>query len=127
MRSSSEDLKAITTSKTDDDLYDVLFVHPQDYTPDAIKAAEEEFRHRNLNAPTSSSVVTVRKMEEAHLDWSLKILSFFISTAAFGIPVILAWRHFADKGERRKAHEWAQWAFFGFAFYLALFVIMRII
>lgn len=59
MGNSSEDLKETMRSKTDEELYLLLRVHSQDYTPEAIKAASEEFTHRQLDGPTMNRIVAV--------------------------------------------------------------------
>jgi hypothetical protein len=124
VRLSSENLKEMMSGKTDQELYDILHAHSQDYTPEAIEVAKEEFHHRQLDATTISTVATAvekaREKEDAHLSNPLRVLAFIISTVGFFIPVLLANRHFVEKGERRKAQEWARWAIYGFVFYFAL-------
>lgn len=128
---SSENLKDIMGGKTDEELYDILFSHSQDYTQAAVEAARVEFSHRQLDAPTLSSieeiVEKVRENEEAPLSWSLRILAFFVSSAFVFIPVILAHRHFVEKGEKRKASDWAKWATYGFVFYCVLGLLIRVL
>jgi hypothetical protein len=119
------------SSKSDEDLYDILFIHSQDYTRDTIEAAGEEFRRRNLDAPAHSDVVAdikkVRETEEAHLSQTDKALAFVFSTVFVGVPALLAHRHFIEKGEKTKAREWAKWALFGFLFYCVLGVLIRVL
>lgn len=114
-------------NKTDEALYDVLHGHPDDYTADAIEAAKQEFASRNLTAPTLSTLGSVvegqKQVEDAPLEWPLRILAFFISTLFLGIPVLLAHRHYVEKGARRKAREWARWGLFGFLFYFVVSVL----
>jgi hypothetical protein len=113
MSTSVDDLKKVMANKTDEELYDVLHGHPDDYTADAVEAAKQEFASRNLNAPTLSTLGSVvegqKQVEEAPLEWPLRIIAFFVSTLALGIPVLLAHRHYVEKGARRKAREWARW------------------
>jgi hypothetical protein len=123
------ELKKAMSDKTDEELYDIL-AHSKDYTEDANEIANEEFRSRKLDAATLSSLGTgmveeQRQREEAPLSWILSMVAFFFSTLFFGIPVILAHRYFVERGARRKAREWKQWALFGFFFYVALFVLRR--
>jgi hypothetical protein len=130
MSTSVEELKRIMANKTDEELYDVLHGHSNDYTVEAVEIARQEFSSRNLDAPTVSSLRAAvegqKKMEGTPLGWPLRILAFFISTLAFGIPVILAHRHYVEKGTRRKAREWGRWALFGLIFYVAVLVLWRI-
>jgi hypothetical protein len=127
MSLTAEDLKRVMANKTDEELYDVLYGHPGDYTPDAVEAAKLEFGSRNVDVPTLSTLesdVEVRKqVEEAPLGWGYRIIAFFISTIFFGVPVILAHRRYVEKGARRKAREWARWGLFGFFFYFAMLVL----
>lgn len=131
MSTSVDDLKKVMANKTDEELYDVLHCHPADYTPDAVEAASQEFASRNLTAPALNRLSTMvegqKTVEEAPLEWRLKIVAFFISTLALGIPVIVAHRHYVEKGARRKAREWARWGLFGFIFYLTLSVLLFIL
>ena len=124
---SVDDLKKVMANKTDEELYDVLHGHPDDFTADAIEAAKEEFTSRDLTAQMlsnfSTAVEAQQRVEDAPLEWPLRIVAFFISTVAFGIPVILAHRHYVEKGARRKAREWARCGLFGFFFYFVMSVL----
>jgi hypothetical protein len=127
MTTSVDDLKKVMSNKTDEQLYDVLHGHPEDYTSDALEAAKQEFVSRNLSAPILTSLSTAvegqKRAEEAPLGWSLRILAFFTSTVFLGIPVLLAHRHYVEKGARRKARDWGRWALFGFLFYFVASVL----
>ena len=127
MSTSVDDLKRAMATKTDEELYDLLNGHPNDYTADAIDAAKWEFASRKFAVPVLSTlsiaVEAQKRVEEAPLEWPLRILAFFISTVALGIPVIVAHRHYVEKGARRKAHEWARWGLFGFLFYFAVSIL----
>jgi len=122
-----DDLKRVMANKTDMELYDVLHGHTDDFTADAIEAAKQEFASRNLETPVLSSLSTAveekKRVEEAPLEWPLRILSFFISTVFLGIPVLLAHRHYVENGARRKAREWARWGLFGFLFYFVVSIL----
>ena len=82
MSTSVDDLRKVMANKTDAELYDVLHGHPDDYTADAVEAAKQEFASRNPAAPTLNSLSTAvegqRRVEEAPLEWPLKILAFFV-------------------------------------------------
>jgi len=130
MRLSRKELKKTISNKTDNELYDILHVHSRDYSPEAIEVARDEFLVRKVDTPTLESLGSageaMRTREEAPLEWSLRIIAFFFSTAFLGIPVLLAYRHYIEHGSRRKAREWGRWGLFGFAFYLALSIITYI-
>jgi hypothetical protein len=99
-----------------------LHGHPDDYTADAIEAAKQEFASRNPAAPMLSNLSTAveaqKRVEETPWRWPLRVVAFIISTMGLGIPVLLARRHYVEKGARRKAREWARWGLFGFLFYI---------
>ena len=75
----------------------------------------------------AATVGRAREREDAQLGWGLRIVAFFVSSAIVFIPVILAHRHFVEKGEMRKAREWTRWAIYGFLFYCALGVLSRVL
>lgn len=126
MSISVRDMKRVMADKSDEELYAVLHGHPENYTADALEAAKQEFASRNLTAPAmttlNSAAEEQKRVEGEPLKWPLRILAFFISTVFFGVPVLIAHRYYVEKGARRKAREWARWAFFGFLFYFTLFV-----
>lgn len=57
MKNSAEDLRETMRAKTNEELYLILRVHSKDYTPEAIKAASEEFSHRQLDEPTMNWIM----------------------------------------------------------------------
>lgn len=128
---SAEDLKRVMANKSDEELYDVLYGHSGDYTPDAVEIAKLEFSSRHLDEPVLKTISTAvegrKQVEEASLEWPYRMLAFFVSTALLGIPVLLAHRHYVEKGARRKAREWARWAIYGFIFYVVLGVLNSIV
>lgn len=131
MRPTSEGFTELMSSKTDEELYDILFIHSQDYTRDATESAGAEFRRRNSETPPPSSVAAdvekVRAREEAHLSRTHKAVAFVFSTVFVGVPVFLAHRHFVEKGEKTKAREWVKWAWIGCLFYIVLGIFTRML
>jgi hypothetical protein len=128
MKLSSEELKQAILSKTNEQLYDVLHVHSADYTPEALEIAKSEFLARGMDADTltqlSSAADVLQRhkqvQEEAPLEGYLKVIAFFFSTLFFGLPMLLAFRHYAERGARRKTREWGRWAIAGFFFYFLM-------
>jgi hypothetical protein len=51
MRRSDNEVKQARSEKSDEELYDMLYVRPNDYADDAIEIATQEFAIRNLDAP----------------------------------------------------------------------------
>jgi len=131
VRYAPENLQENMSGKTDEELYDILYTHSQDFTADTIEAAKAEFSHRQLDATKLSSIAaaveTVREKKNAHLTWPLRIVAFLVSSAILFIPAILAHRHYVEKGETCKAREWARWAIYGFVFYCLLGVLSRVL
>jgi hypothetical protein len=121
---SREELKKAMSSKSYEDLYDISYVHPQDYTSFAVEIAREQVRGRNLDSPElgilASAAEEQRRQEQAHLQWPLRISAFFLTTIGLGIPLILAYRHFVTRGAKCKAREWKQWSLLGFGFYISM-------
>jgi hypothetical protein len=119
------------TNKTDEELYDILYVHSGDYTAAALESAREEFAGRKLDAPTlnnfGAAAERLRSVEASHLSWPLRIFAFLFSTWGFGIPAVLAHRHYVEQGARLKAREFGRWALLGFTFYLVFFIITTIL
>jgi hypothetical protein len=93
--STSVDLKRVMANKTDEELYDVLHGHSDDYTGDAIDAAKQEFASRNLTAPTlstlSAAVEAQKRGDEAPLvsyaNSPRRIGAFWPVSAAFILAI----------------------------------------
>jgi hypothetical protein len=71
VRYSPENLQGIMSGKTDEELYDILYTHSQNFTTDTIEAARAEFSQRHLDETKLSSIAaaaeTVREKENVHL------------------------------------------------------------
>ena len=124
MKLSNEELKEAISKKSDEELYDILYVHRSDYTTETIELAREQFRAREIKEPMLADFADAGsraiEQEDAPLNWPLKMCAFLFSTVFLGIPAMLAHRRYIDAGNKRKAREWARWALFGLAFYLTL-------
>ena len=77
VRISSEELLQIMQAKTDEDLYLLLRVYSKDYTPEAIKAANEEFSHRKLDEPTMSRIMAAadKPLEETKVICDTEVIT----------------------------------------------------
>jgi hypothetical protein len=67
MKLLSEELKRAILSKTNEELYDVVYVHSTDYTPEALEIAKREFIARGVDAHTLtqlSSAADLRQEQE---------------------------------------------------------------
>lgn len=105
---------------------------PDEHRPEAAENTKPEYAFRGQSGHTLSALSAAfeaqRRAEqqatESPLEWPLRIVAFFTSTVLLGIPVLLARRHYLGRGAGRKAREWARWGLFGFAFYVAVSVLI---
>src|SRR5258708_7818583 len=104
MKLSSKDLKHTISNKSDQEIYDILFVHRSEYTAEVIEMAREQFRARRMAGRSLDELVDAGEMvlerEDAPLKWPLRLIAFFFSTVFFGIPVMLAHRHYVERGDK---------------------------
>lgn len=63
MQPSSAALQETMRVKTDEELYLILHVHSQDYTPDALRAASDEFGRRKLDETTTGRIKAAAERE----------------------------------------------------------------
>jgi hypothetical protein len=123
-------LEQTIAGKSDGELYDIAFIHSDDYGAPAVEIAKEEVRRRSLDNPLLSRLAIAfdeeLKREQARLGWPLRTVAFFITTMGLGIPAMIAYRRFVNEGYRRKAHEWIEWGFFGFVFYATLLCALNV-
>lgn len=121
---SREELHEAMSRKSYEELCEISYVHPQDYTSLAVEIAREQVRGRNLDIPglgiLASAAEEQRRREQAHLQWPLRISAFFLTTIGIGIPLIWVYRHFVTRGAKCKAREWKQWSLLGFGFYISM-------
>ncbi len=97
--------------KTDAELYDII-AHKGDYLPEALEAAAEELRKRNLPAERLTQLRTAVEEQDAQtearaqepLSWPMRILIPFTFCLG-GLGVLLVWYYFYSQGYKRKARE----------------------
>ena len=87
---------------------------------------------RRFSAMQLSSAADVlqkheQAQEQAPLDGYLKAVAFFFSTLFIGIPVLLAYNYYVQRGARRKASEWIRWAAGGFFFFYLVPILLALI
>jgi hypothetical protein len=103
--------------KTDIDLYDML-ARADDYLPEALAAAKEELRKRNLPPEHTARLQIIVESEKAEqrakaeipLSWPMRILVFFLCA---GLVTILLAVYYDSKGFKRKARDC--WVMMGFS------------
>ncbi len=130
MSAAYRDLLESMPNRSDAELYDILYGHRDEYTEDAIRAAEEEFRRRELPPSVvrnlECAAAARRQEEDAPLPWHLRLFAFFGCTSLAGIPAIIAHRRYVEQGARRKAREFARWSLYGLGFYAAVIAILAL-
>ena len=119
----------VMSSKSDSQLMAILTRERDQFQPEALMAAEDELRKRNLsiahveNIKRENDIKSEKDADkaEAPLEIGCKILGFFIPGL---IPVIFSGTFKAD-GYSRKARELGRWTAYGFAFYMGLVIIVK--
>lgn len=95
--------------RTDEELYGML-AHPDDYRPEALEAAKEELRKRNLAPVRTAQLEAVAQSQKTvedtkanqPLGWPMRILVFMVS---FGILGVILALFYESKGYKRKASQ----------------------
>ncbi|MGH9478505.1 MAG: hypothetical protein ACRD1A_04690 [Terriglobales bacterium] len=104
---------------SDGQIIDGLFFSPGDYTDEWLGLAKAEFSVRGLAEPTAEAIVQANAQEQKPLSLGLRSVAFIFSPVFLGIPVLLAYRHYIERGEFRKSREWGRYALVGLAFWIA--------
>jgi hypothetical protein len=132
-----DDLERSIAARSDEELYEMLIAHREDWTPEALGLAEQEWKRRDL-APDKldeirhSQEIKVREKEgRAHLPLSARQkLLFFIFNFAFSlgiVQIIIANLVFRSRGYEKKFVDSIIWMVYGFIAFLAAFWIPRLI
>jgi len=95
--------------RSDGQLYDML-AHPDDYQPEALEAAQEELRKRNLAPERAQQFEAAAQSQKAvedtkaiqPLGWPMRILIFMGCSGILGAPWAL---FYESKGYTRKASQ----------------------
>ncbi len=109
MQSLPRDFWEQLQSRSDQDLYEML-ANEADYLPEAIAAAREELRKRNLTLEQVTQLQAVAQLEQAsqkakadeHLGWPMRILIFFLCAGLLGAVLAV---YYESKGYKTKAKE----------------------
>jgi len=121
----------IMAQRTDAELLKILKEQRDDYQPDAVLAAEIEFKKRNLSEDqikTATKEIEIDK--KIVLDKANKKLGGGWKTFAFifpGLLLIIFSGTFKADGYDRKARELVKWTLFGLAFYFGLALLIIIL
>jgi hypothetical protein len=117
----------IMEQRTDSELMEILTKDRDEYQPEALKAAEAELEKRKLTVDQIESAKQKVKTKEQSikdkanmpLGIGWKLLTFFIP----GILNFLIARTLKTEGYDRKWKEAWHWTFYGFGFYIGLFLL----
>jgi hypothetical protein len=116
----------IMEQRTDSELMEILTKDRDEYQPEALIAAETELERRKLSVGQfETAKQEIREKEQSIKDkanmplgigW--KLLTFLVP----GIPNFLIARTLKAEGYDRKWKEAWHWTFYGFGFYIGLFL-----
>jgi hypothetical protein len=109
--------------KTDIDLVEIIFYKKENYTNEALIAAENELQNRNLEVTIINSFKDKLAIKDTieqrkatlKLAWGWKLACFFLP-GLFTIIVIL---YYNNKGYEKSSTEAINWTCFGILFYLS--------
>ena len=119
------------SKRTNSELLKILNEQRNDYQPEAITAAEEEFSKRNLSQVqvtfAKQELETKKQFDEKRANEPLGV-GWKILTAIFpGIIQIIFSGTFKADGYDRKAKELVKWTLYGIGAYIALIIILSIL
>lgn len=122
------DFKTEMTKRTDEELIKLLTADKENYLPEALAAAVEEFEQRNLSPEKLSSItkevtrkkeIEDKKMNEP-LDVGIKVITFLLPL----ILTLVLSGYYKSGGYDRKARELVKWTMYGFGFYLGIILLV---
>jgi len=133
----STELERRIGSRTDEDLYEMLYVHREDWTPEALAIAEREWNRRALTPERVAIVQSVgserKQQREGVKDEPLStnaMVLFFVFNFACGLgllQLLMADSFYRSNGYERKFSDAVKSMAYGFAFYLAVALILRLL
>jgi len=126
--SSKTDFSEKMRQRSDADLVDIVTRLREDYQPEAVLAAEEELKSRDLPAEQIEALQEAANSTQEALDekaneplegfW--RVLCFLIPG---GINLVLSFIFKAQGYDRKFTEAW-KWTFYGFGFYIAVGLLM---
>jgi hypothetical protein len=113
---------------SDEELIRIITVNRGQYTPEAVTAADNEFKKRRLAVEMFDELKTTYEEEQAIAEEKANMpLEPVMKVIAFLFAAVIFWfvgRLYAVDGYERKATEFRKWALFGFLFYVVIAVIV---
>jgi hypothetical protein len=123
----NEELERQMRSRSDDQLYEMLYIHREDWTPEALEVADQEWKSRNLDAGKLKEVqaiaVETEREKAAIADEPLSLpqkVTFFLFNYAFClgvVQIVTADVVFKSRGYDRKFRDCLWWMLYGWLFY----------
>jgi hypothetical protein len=114
--------------RTDEELIQILTIDRENYLPEALAAANEEFRKRNLDEEKVSQITRViSKQRDNENKRAAEPLDAGLKIAAFLLPMFLMFilsGYFKANGYDKKANSLARWTFYGFGLYFIIVIII---
>lgn len=121
----------VMAQRTDAELLRIVNEQKNDYQPEAVEAAENELKSRNLSIQqiqeASKEIEVKHKIDtdkaNAKLGFGWKTFAFIFP----GIILIIFSGIFKSDGYDRKARELTNWTLYGFGFYVGLVIVVSIL
>ncbi len=120
----------------DQELIEYLTAEAGTYTPDVVDFAREELQRRKLDPEHVQQLADQSTARDAEKQTQLeaaaqqplgtlgRIISFIGGMLTLPLlPLIIAWIHFRERGQRRKISEMLKFGFMGFITIILLFLI----
>ncbi len=121
------DFKTEMAKRTDEELIQVLTVDKDEYLPDALAAAKEEFEKRDLRVEKISVITKdIAQKKEIENKKANEPLDIVAKALTFLFPVIITLvlsLYYRSSGYDRKARELVIWTLLGFCFYALIILI----
>jgi hypothetical protein len=126
-----DEFRGVMSDRTDADLVKMTTIERNQFQPDAVIAAEEELKKRNLTADQIETVNTDIRIEtEKEGEKANEPLGIFWKILTFLFPglinIFFSGAYTVD-GFHRKARELRRWTVYGFGFYVGLILIIFLI
>jgi hypothetical protein len=130
-----EELERYIGTRTDEDLYEILFIHREDRTPEALAIAEQEWTRRALTPDRLTVVQAIgeerKRQREAIKDEPLSTaprVFFFVFNFAFSLGLfqfLIAHMLYKSNGYERKFKDCFKWMMYGSLCFGAVYLILH--
>jgi hypothetical protein len=125
------DFKKVMEENSDEELVKIVTVYRTDYQDEAIIAAEDELRSRNLSLEqTENYKITAEKTHAQDIKKANEPLETPIKIVTAIFPMIITFilsGFYKSKGYDKKAKDLIMWTFVGFAAYIFLIALFSML